>query len=382
LSLVWNPITLPAFASSAVTFVLAWIVYSAAPRLTANRFLALALACEGLALALNYGFLYSLTDPDDALAAQVAGFVAFALSLVFYFLFIGTLKTPLTRALRTSAGRLLVALLGAALVVSQMFPKGWAFVGVDRVTYATWEAVPGPGYYAIGAAAWLFALLGLAAAISTLRRSRGATSRAKARAYVVAFSIHDVTLFLNWASWAAFAVFLVPGSPTAELVVRLLIIGYPILQIVFVGALAYGILKTQLYDIDLKLKWTISRGTVSAVFLAVFFVTAQVVQNFTSTTLGWLGGAVVAGLLLFFLRPVERAANRLADAAMPKVQDTEEYAAFRKMEVYKAAVEELVTGGITPKERRALDALRAKLGVAAGAASAMERDVIAMRGVA
>jgi len=86
--------------------------------------------------------------------------------------------------------------------------------------------------------------------------------------------------------------------------------------------------------------------------------------------------AATAGVLLLAINPLQKAADKLADKAMPNVADTPAYASFRKLEVYKAAVEELAVGGVTEKERRALDALRAKLGIALSDAKAMERNIV------
>jgi hypothetical protein len=103
---------------------------------------------------------------------------------------------------------------------------------------------------------------------------------------------------------------------------------------------------------------------------------SQLIQNVADQTLGYVFGAIAAGLLLLALHPLQRAAERIANAAMPNVNDTPAYVAFRKLEVYKTAVQSAAEGGITPKDRRTLDALRQRLGIDEADATSIEADVI------
>ncbi|HLE97817.1 MAG TPA: hypothetical protein VI997_10640, partial [Candidatus Thermoplasmatota archaeon] len=89
---------------------------------------------------------------------------------------------------------------------------------------------------------------------------------------------------------------------------------------------------------------------------------------------GAVVGGVAVGLLLFAVRPIERAADRLADTAMPRVQDTDEYRTVRKREVYRAAVESALQDGIiTEMERDVLATLQHELGIPAPEALRIER---------
>ena len=70
-------------------------------------------------------------------------------------------------------------------------------------------------------------------------------------------------------------------------------------------------------------------------------------DRFLSSEFGNVAGLRAATLVIFFLEPVRRFADRVADAAMPNTQNTPEYAAFRKMQVYEEAVAEAhYEGGI------------------------------------
>jgi len=67
-------------------------------------------------------------------------------------------------------------------------------------------------------------------------------------------------------------------------------------RLAFPLLVAYALLQHRLFDIDLKIKWTIKRGTLAAIFIAVFFVAAQVAQNLFSESYGvWIGGVAAGG---------------------------------------------------------------------------------------
>ena len=85
---------------------------------------------------------------------------------------------------------------------------------------------------------------------------------------------------------------------------------------------------------------------------------------FLEAELGGFSGLLAAGLVMAFLAPLQRFADRVASAAMPNTKNTPEYVSFRKMRVYEAAVSEAqLEGGISQKERSLLIRLRDSLGV-------------------
>ena len=88
----------------------------------------------------------------------------------------------------------------------------------------------------------------------------------------------------------------------------------------------------------------------------------------------WIG-LLASALLMFFLTPLQRFAERVATVAMPYTQNTPEYAAYRKMQVYEAALDDALPGGISEKERSLLNHLRDSLEIAPADAEALERDL-------
>lgn len=139
----------------------------------------------------------------------------------------------------------------------------------------------------------------------------------------------------------------------------------------------YALLKHRLFDIDVRLRWTISRGTVAAVFLAIFFIAAQLAQNFLSESYGWMLGGVIAGVMLFAITPIQRVAERVAIVAVPIHSAT---AGDRRIELYRLSLAlALSDRKITREEERHLAKLAEELGVshteALAAREAMEREL-------
>lgn len=145
--------------------------------------------------------------------------------------------------------------------------------------------------------------------------------------------------------------------------------------------IAYGILRTHLFDIDLRIQWTIKQSTVASVFVAIFYLVSEGADRFLSSELGNIAGLLGAALVMFFLAPLQRLADRIASAAMPNTRNTPEYAAFRKMQVYEQAFAEAqIEGGVSAKERALLDRLRESLGISEVDAESIERDMKARVG--
>jgi hypothetical protein len=65
----------------------------------------------------------------------------------------------------------------------------------------------------------------------------------------------------------------------------------------------------------------------------------------------------------------------VANFAMPGTRDTSEYAVFRKLQVYEAALQDALPGGISDKERALLNHLRDSLGIGAPDATALEKNL-------
>jgi hypothetical protein len=165
-------------------------------------------------------------------------------------------------------------------------------------------------------------------------------------------------------------------SPNAGFEPDLSFICYILGTLVAVPLIAYGILRTQLFDIDLRIRWTIRQSTVASVFIAVMFIVSEGASQFLSDELGKVTGLLAAGVLMFFLAPLQRFAERVANSAMPNTKNTAEYAAFRKMQVYETAFAEAFhEEGISDRERALLVRLRDSLGITEADAEAIELEL-------
>ncbi len=214
----------------------------------------------------------------------------------------------------------------------------------------------------------------LVASIHAWRTADGA-ARTRARSFALAFGIRDVC----WGFVYAAAIWLIytgqysvvesdPSSP--------IYIIYALGTLLAVPLIAYGILRTQLFDIDLRIRWTIKQSTLAAAFVAIVYVISEGADRFLASELGDYVGLFASALVVFFLAPLQRFADRVAGAAMPNTKNTPEYVAFRKLQVYEAALAEALEGdGISKKERALLIRLRDTLGISAADAQTLEDEL-------
>jgi hypothetical protein len=143
-----------------------------------------------------------------------------------------------------------------------------------------------------------------------------------------------------------------------------------------VPLIAYGILHTHLFDIDLRIRWTIKQSTLAAIIVAIMFVVSESTERLLSSGLGNVASFLVAAAVVFLLTPLQRFAERVAIAAMPNTHNTPEYAAQRKSLVYESAITEaLQDGEISERERLLLVRLRDSLGVSESQADSIEHAV-------
>ena len=106
------------------------------------------------------------------------------------------------------------------------------------------------------------------------------------------------------------------------------------------------------------------------------YLVSEGASEFLESELGTVAGLIAAAVLMFFLAPLQRLSERVAAAAMPNTENTPEYTAFRKMQVYESALAEaLQEGGISHKERTLLTHLRDSLGISPADAKAIEAEL-------
>ena len=294
--------------------------------------------------------------------------------LALYLPFLGAaLDVPPVRVFhRRAAGWAFAALGIAGLGAIAAFPSAFvaAAFPVPPGEPVRWLFEWGPVWQVLALGLVAMYSLGIVASVVALRRARTELARRRARVFLWAFGMRD----LIWGG--IYLVAMVWGNvitPTGLAWMGQFYGGSLLVYSVLVG---YGILTVQLLDIDLKVRWTIKQGTIAAAFLAVFFLVSEGSALFLSQALGNALGLVAAALLIFLMAPLQRAAERVAERAMPGVRDTPEYASYRKLQVYAAALESAYQeGGVTDRERAMLERVAESLGLHPSDAARLETDI-------
>lgn len=368
---VWRPVAIAGLIALVVGWTMAAVVYLARPNRAQNRRLALMCALFGSGVGLLAGLRPLADDQPTAYAFYATFLVAFYSAVPIYLLFLGTLDTPLAKPLRSpvlkGAAILWFGGLSALVVVRpDLFIEDLA----RNTLFGHWAILETPLYrYGLQGVSAIIFLYGLVVAVDLWRRAATPAARRQAAAYALAFGIRD-TFFLAVAVGGVLGL-----SFATPLGGFLALVGLPVGEITLAVLLAYGILSTQLFGIDLRLKWTIRRGSVAAAFVGVFFIASEGAQQVFSQRWGPAVGLVAAGGLVFALAPLQRAADKLANVAMPDVHDTPEYRATRSREIYRNAVASALQDGIvTDAERDVLASLASDLGLTPKDALDIERE--------
>lgn len=353
-----------ALIALAMCWSLAVVVFRVSPKGSVGRQLSLLLVVEGFTL-ISTGYIdLFLTEAAQAASwyatfyriEEIVHTAGDCLMLALYPPFLAAaLRTRLTAPFGTKQARMTLLALAAILCVIVL----WGSLKIG-----------GTFLYASLVLLFVFAL------VASLDAWRTADGIAKSRAgtFAIAFGVRDVcwSFVYGWATlvlWQGTYAIVDPSAPTAPFLV------YVLGTLFAVPLIAYGILKTHLFDIDLKIQWTIRQSTIAAIFVAVFYLVTEGADRLFEAEFGSWVGLLASALLLLFLSPLQRVAERFAGAVMPNTADTPEYAAYRKLQVYEAAVTDALPGGISDKERRLLNHLRDSLGIAAADAAALERDL-------
>jgi hypothetical protein len=363
----WLLVTRLALAS---VYLAAIPLVLAGHRTRASGLLAAFFALSGINQLLRAAYPYETDRAWDYTFAVFTQSVTFV-ALYVYVLFIGwAVKSSMTMPLRRLAPAVLVAVPFLALAVAYVLAPT-LFIGreLGRLSTGGWDWDVTPLTAAIDVVVPVVLLFAPASAWLAIKQSdRGSLDRARAKRYLGAFAVFDIALILPSGALGGLFETVVPETRF------LIVVG--LARIAAVMIIVASVLRYQLFDYELKLKWTLERGTLVAVILFAFVVTTAIAEQFLQGY-GFLVGGLAIGCLLFALRPIERAIDRMADRAMPKTTGTPEYLALRKHEIYRAAIEDMAAdGAITVKERSALLRLAKNLGLDGNDAMRIESEVL------
>lgn len=371
MALQWSTHGALAVAAALVAVAMAWFVYSTRPDRIQNRLLGAAIALGGLSTGFYFGAPLFATERALARDAIGIGVTLLVLLPPVYLLFLGTIRTPLTRPFRGRAAFWSLALYTVLVEAAWLAAPGRF---ADGLTYhpqiGGWHLDPGAPHRGLRilllGGLGLVQLYGLLVALAAFRNATTRTARDQAASFALAFGSRDL---LGAAFILYFGARAIRMNSLEESV---FILALPVMDLLFYLLLAYGILRTQLFDIDLRLKAAFERTLIVAPFAATFFVVTEALERLVPFESFWLGVGS-AGAIGFLLRPIRRGASRIADGIIPGVAGTPDYLLARSREVYRHAVEAaLEDGAISASERRVLERLEADLGLAGGEAARLE----------
>lgn len=141
----------------------------------------------------------------------------------------------------------------------------------------------------------------------------------------------------------------------------------------FVFAVAYAILRHRLFDIDVKIRWTVRQGTIGGAFAAAFFVVGEALESVIPVD-GFLLGLGAAGFIALGLGPLRRLADRVAARVVPDATRSRERPLDERVGLYEEQARLAWSdGAMGYKERALLDQLRAHLGLSTSEAAACEQ---------
>ena len=230
------------------------------------------------------------------------------------------------------------------------------------------------GALVLYASMMLLFIYAFVAAIDAWRQAEPGLARTRAVIFAVAFGIRDLSWgFVYgasvWMTWTE------TFSRETSLFWEVKFV-YALGTLIAVPLIAYGVLRSHLFDIDLKVRWTLKQSTFAAAVVTITFVVSEGVEMVVAAELGDKWGLVAAGVALLFLKPLQAFAERMVSLLMPNTQNTPGYENFRKAEVYGAAFAEAAEeGGVSDKERALLNRLRDSLELTPDEASAIELKV-------
>lgn len=367
MELVWNALALPGLLVGAIELALAALIQTTRPGIAQNTRLAIALVFNAFANA-AYSFRLLLVDPADGYAILFVFMPCAIMGSAAIALFIGTFATPLAAPLRSRAAPYVVGGIAVGCIVALFVRPSLYIVGMRPFPHTTgFEFANGQLWNSFGVVLAATLLYGLVCAVDAWRRASPGISRKRAGTFAVGFGVQagaDAIIILYLTN---------VGDLNALVPTLVNFVSQAFTALFLACTIAYGILRFQLLEIDLRIKRSIRRGALAALFVATFFAATELAQVFLSETVGPVIGVIAAAALAFFLHPLQRIADRVAETAMPGVQATPQYLTYRRLEIYREAYEGLLAdGSVTPKERATLDRLRAKLGIAEADAAALE----------
>lgn len=328
------------------------------PKAKANQRLALFLVAEAVGLGAGWGLAQMALQEGHAAFWTALAWAAYSAQIPLYLLFLSTLKTPLVRPFSArpasvSLWSLVVVGLAVAIVRPELYFAGFE----PRPGVGTFIQTPGPlGTIVPAIHALPLPLFALVVAIHQWRKtSRGSAFRRQGASYALAFGWRDLSALILLS--------VIPSVTGASVTDSDLLptLFYALFQLLFVSLLAYGILSTQLFDIDVKARLVVGQSTFAGIVAAAFFAIKETVEALVDVQ-GLATTVLAAAVITLVFRPLQTLGKKVAGKVLPVRTDDQE--AAHKLELYESALESFQQDGkLTEREVAALERIRDRLGL-------------------
>ncbi len=143
--------------------------------------------------------------------------------------------------------------------------------------------------------------------------------------------------------------------------------------------LAYAIFKFQIAELDVRVRWTLQKGTLVGIIVTLGFGLTQLAGAFIEDRTGSsVVGVVATGALLALVAPLRRVGDRVGRAALPEAKPLHRMVDDEKITLYREQLEfAWADGSIDRQERTRLERLRERLGIDGETALRIEGAVVA-----
>ncbi len=360
---------------SALLLIGAWlaaaVVYRTAPHRSVNRALARVLLLEGLVMGFSAGWPQMVESRALSYAMATIGTAAVAAVPYQYLAFLGAaIDSPAVAPFRSTRVRWVLNVLSVVAAAFTLLRPSLFITDMYPIDWGTWNFQYRPGGLMLVRLQALGALYGILSALwAYARTNAGTTARSRAALVASAFGIRDVFIAIVLMFYPVLRPIPFWGdflyNPAQGFV-----------YIVYVALLAYGLLHSQLFEIELRLKFALTQGAAGALLAGSFFLLSELLEALLPVE-GIVPGILAAGLVVIALRPLHGVARRAIDRVMPGVARTPAYLGARRAEIYRAALESAIQDGqVTTAERAILSSLREQLGLPSAEATSLEVEIL------
>ena len=332
-----------------VAWSLAFFLLRSANRDRLTVLFAIVLLVEGAVLITAGAGLVMLLNLQVPQSYWLAHHTADCLMLIVYPLFLAhALPQRFLRVLRRPAALPVLALVALIAWVSDFVMDVWLIAALLTIMF----------------------LLAFGLAVHAVFLARTSLARRRAIMFAVAFGIRDLCWGFIYGTGVLGLFRDEVGS--SNLILSQIYVGS---TLVYIPIVAYGILSVRLLNIQFQVRRSVQKGTLAAVFVALFFLISEGSASFLSERFGSVAGLLGATLIVFLVSPLHRLSEWFSGQVV-NVDEGHEYRAYRKLQMYAAAVEDsLAHGDIGPAQRSLLDRLCESLEVSSADARRIESDL-------